>query len=402
MKAIILAAGGDNLPPFTSSRPKPMIHLSGRYLLEGAIEFLRAAGVVDLILVVGHRKERIISHFGNGSGCGVRISYVSQEEEDLGIGNALLQAEDRILAGEYFLLVYGDVVTTGNIYLETLQSFNSFRAPVAAICLTPSGETFGNVYLDNEMRITRLVEKPMEAGLGNYVLAGVFALPQTFFETLKPVNADMGKALATLIGEEGLHSCIWEQDWVDVKNPWEILRANRMVMDTWHQAVVSDSAELKGWVHVGGPVHIEEGVRILSGTVIEGPCYLGRGTFVGNNVLIRPYTSIGPNSVIGYGVELKNCVLFGSSKVGRLSFIGDSVVGEGANIGSGTVTVNVNLDGTDVTASLAGRAVETGMTKLGSFIGDGSVIGAGNTLLAGTVIRSGSIIPHHGTVPLEV
>ena len=120
MKAIILAAGGDNLPPFTSSRPKPMIHLSGRYLLEGAIEFLRAAGVVDLILVVGHRKERIISHFGNGSGCGVRISYVSQEEEDLGIGNALLQAEDRILAGEYFLLVYGDVVTTGNSLLDAI------------------------------------------------------------------------------------------------------------------------------------------------------------------------------------------------------------------------------------------------------------------------------------------
>ena len=169
MKAIILAAGGDSLPPFTSTRPKPMVHLSGHYLLESAIEYLRAAGVIDLVLVVGHRKERIVSYFGNGSEFGVRISYVSQEE-DLGIGNALLQAESRINPGEYFLLVYGDVVTTGNIYLETIQGFNSFRAPVAAICLTPESETFGNVYLDNEMRITRLVEKPMKGGLGQLCL----------------------------------------------------------------------------------------------------------------------------------------------------------------------------------------------------------------------------------------
>jgi bifunctional UDP-N-acetylglucosamine pyrophosphorylase/glucosamine-1-phosphate N-acetyltransferase len=402
MKAIILAAGGDNLPPFTTSRPKPMLHLSGRYLLESTIEYLRAAGVVDLILVVGHRKERIISHFGSGNDFGVRISYASQQEGYYGIGNALLQAETRINPGEYFLLVYGDVVTTGNIYLETLQSFNSFRAPVASICLTPSAGAFGNVYLDNEMRITRLIEKPMEPGFGNYVLAGAFVLPHKFFETLKAADTDMGKALGALIDEDGLHSSIWEQDWVDVKSPWDILRANRMIMDTWHQAVVSDSTEMKGWVHVNGPVHIEEGVTILSGTVIQGPCFLGRDSFVGNNVLIRPYTSIGPNSVIGYGVELKNCALFGATKVGRLSFIGDSVVGEEANIGSGTVTVNINLDGTTVRASAGGQPVETEMSKLGSFIGDGSVIGAGNTLLAGTVIRSGSIIPHHGTVPLEV
>jgi len=402
MKAIILAGGGDNLPPFTSSRPKPMIHLSGRYLLESAIDYLRAAGVVDLILVVGHGKERIITHFGGGGDFGVRISYVSQEEEDLGIGNALLQAEDRINPGEHFLLVYGDVVTTGNIYLETIQSFNSFKAPVAAICLTPATEAFGNVYLDNEMRITRLVEKPGQSGFGNYVLAGAFVLPQSFFATLQSAGGDMSGALAAWIGESGLHSCIWEQDWADVKNPWDILRANRMVMDTWRQAIVSDTTELKGWVHFNGPVHIEEGVKILSGTVVEGPCYLGKGSFVGNNVLIRPYTSVGPGSVIGYGVELKNCVLFGSTKVGRLSFIGDSVVGEGANIGSGTVTVNINLDGTNVQTSVNGEMVETGMAKLGSFIGDGSVIGAGNTLLAGTVIRGGSTIPHHGTAPREV
>ena len=79
MKAIVLAAGGDTLSPFTATRPKPMIHVGGHYLLENTIADLKAAGIVDLVLVVGHRKEQIISYFGNGSDFGVRISYTSQE-----------------------------------------------------------------------------------------------------------------------------------------------------------------------------------------------------------------------------------------------------------------------------------------------------------------------------------
>ncbi len=397
MKAVILAGGGDDLKPFTTTRPKPMISVSGRSLLENTVVFLKEVGIHDLILVVGHCQEQIFSHFGRGHDFGVNISYVAQEDGG-GIGDALLHARGRVHPGDFFLLVYGDVLTAGNIYWQTIQSFHSFRSAVAAICLTPSAEAFGNVYLDNEMRITRLVEKPMQPRHGNYVLAGVFVLPQDFFNRLEKFGANMEEALGDLISTEGLRSSIWEEDWVDTQHPWDILRANRMVMDGWHEAVISDSVQLRGSVKVDGPVRIGDEVVIESGTVLQGPCYIGPGTFVGNNVLIRRYTSIGPKSVIGYGVELKNCVLFGSAKVGRLSFIGDSVVGEGVDIGSGTMTVNTNLDGTTVQAHQDGALVETGMEKLGSFIGDGAIIGAGNTLLAGTVIPAATIIPHHGTI----
>lgn len=402
MKAIILAGGGDNLPPFTSTRPKPMVHFSGRYLLDSVIEYLRVAGIADLILVVDHRRERIVSRFGGGDGFGVRISYLDHEEGAPGIGNALLRAEGQIHPDEHFLLVYGDVVTIRNIYLETLRIFYSFRTPVAAICLTPSAEALGDVRPADGMRIMRPAGKPMRAGMGNYILAGVFVLSKAFFDLLKSSQSNMQWALETLIGEEGLYSCVWEQEWVDIKFPWDILRANRMVMGTWRDAVVSPSAEIQSGVRMDGSVHIEEGVRILSGTIIEGPCYLGKGSFVGNNVLIRPYTSFGPGSAAGNGVELKNCVVSGSARIGRFSFIGDSVVGEGVNVGPRTVTANANLDGTMVRVPLGGGPVETGMPKLGSFIGDDVVIGAGHTLLAGTVIRSGRVIPHNVTLPLEV
>ena len=101
--------------------------------------------------------------------------------------------------------------------------------------------------------------------------------------------------------------------------------------------------------------------------------------------------------MIGYGVELKNCVLFGNSEVGRLSFVGDSVIGENVDIGSGTMTINENLDRTSVRVDVLGETVDSGLTKLGAFIGDDVKIGAGNTLAAGTVLTPGTMraAPRH-------
>ena len=148
-----------------------------------------------------------------------------------------------------------------------------------------------------------------------------------------------------------------------------------------------------------GPVIIDEGVKIQAGTIIKGPCYIGKQSFIGNNTLIRPYTSIGPYSSIGYGMELKNCVIFSKAKVGRLSFIGDSVVGEGTDIGSGTMTINRHLDASPIVITLNGEQVETGLDKLGAFIGDGVKIGASNTLGAGLCIPAGTQIGHNFTWP---
>jgi bifunctional UDP-N-acetylglucosamine pyrophosphorylase/glucosamine-1-phosphate N-acetyltransferase len=145
-------------------------------------------------------------------------------------------------------------------------------------------------------------------------------------------------------------------------------------------------------------VRIERGSVVKAGAVLAGPCYIGRDCYVGNNVLVRSYSSLGPGSTIGYGVELKNCVLFGSSQIGRLSFVGDSVIGENVDIGSGTMTINGNLDGTAVAVGVRGEPVDSGLRKLGAFVGDDVKVGAGNTLAAGTVLMPGETVPHHATV----
>jgi bifunctional UDP-N-acetylglucosamine pyrophosphorylase/glucosamine-1-phosphate N-acetyltransferase len=254
---------------------------------------------------------------------------------------------------------------------------------------------FGNVYLNDEMMITKIIEKPRMGTLGNYVLSGVFILPTTFFSVLRENEKNMERALAYLVNKGELAASIWEDEWIDVAYPWDILRANQIIMDSWRSAYISGSVRFIGEVRIEGPVYIEDDVEIRSGTIVMGPSYIGAGSFIGNNVLIRKYTSIGPESAIGYGVELKNCILFGRTKIGRLSFIGDSVMGHNVDIGSGTMTVNRELDGNAIKARVNGRLIDTHLLKLGAFVGDDVNIGASNTILAGTIIKFGTNIPHH-------
>jgi len=226
----------------------------------------------------------------------------------------------------------------------------------------------------------------------------VFVLPVEVFGLLEKSGGDMENVFAGLVRSPGLNASIWEQGWIDVEYPWDILAANRMVMDTWEEATISRQAQIEGNVTLSGPVRIEAGSVIKAGAVLSGPCYIGPNCYVGNNVLVRSYSSLGPGSTIGYGVELKNCVLFGHSRIGRLSFVGDSVIGEHVDIGSGTMTINGNLDETSVTVDVRGERLNSGLSKLGAFVGDNVKVGVGNTLAAGTVLLPTTTVPHHATV----
>ncbi len=374
-----------------------MLPIAGEMLLENALKKMRAAGVTDVVMVVGHCHQRIIDYFSRGTVHGVTIQYVIQENPT-DIRDAARQAREYFQPGEIFLLVYADVLTSGNIYRHVIQTFGSFNEPVAAICHTPQAQNFGTVYLDADMRINRLVEKPSEREMGNYVLAGVFVMPYELFDFLEKEHMD--SSLNAIIDSSGLRSAIWEEPWLDAERPWDLLEGNQMKMRSWTEAHVSGSVQLRGSVQFRGPVKIEPDVVIETGTSIFGPCFIGRGTFIGNGVLIRPYTSIGVGCTIGFGVELKNCTLFDRVRVGRLSYIGDSVIGEDAFVGSGTMTVNHNLARSEVQVSMKGGVVNSGMNKLGAFVGDGAQVGASNTLAAGVVIAPGEIVPNHHTYPL--
>ena len=393
MKAIILAAGeGTHLSPFSETRPISMIGVAGRTMLDNTFALLKSAGINDIFIVVGHKKDKLIERLQQQDHNGLNLHYVEQKRK-LGIGHAVMQVKNKISPGEYFLLLYGDTLTAENIFSKVQQSFHSFKCPVASICLPPSNQMFGNVFLNARMEITKIVEKPKGNNLGNYVLSGVFILPASFFKLLESSGNSMEKALKKVVAGEGLRASMWEDEWLDVVYPWEILTANKMIMDSWQESSIAKTATLEANVTLQGIVHIKAGAIIKSGAVLEGPCCIGEGSYIGNNSLIRSYTSVGKNCSVGSGVELKNCVVMDNSQIGRLSFVGDSVLGENVDMGAGCMTVNRTVDWKPISVKNGKRPMGTGMTKLGAFLGDGVVVGAGNTLEPGMVVAPGKILP---------
>ena len=392
MKAVILAAGkGSKLNPFSNTRPIPMISIAGKALLDNSLFQLKKAGINDVYIIVGHHKEMIQDFVAEKSDSGMNIHCLEQKNNG-GIGDAVLTVKGKISPGEYFLLIYGDTLTDENIYSKTQQSFHSFKCPVASICLPPSNESFGNVFLNAQMKINKIVEKPKGNNFGNYVLSGVFVLPESFFGLLEKNKRSMEKALKALVQEGELMASMWENEWLDIVYPWEILKANRIILDSWNESSIAKSAIMESNVTMQGVVNIEEGVVIKAGAVLEGPCSIGKGSYVGNNSLIRSYTSLGNNCSIGYGVELKNCVVLDNSGIGRLSFVGDSVIGENVDIGAGCMTVNRNLGWEKVQIKNGKTILPSGLKKLGAFIGDNVIVGAGNTIQPGTVISPGKTL----------
>ena len=393
MKAFILAAGkGTNLNPFSATRPIPMISVGGRTIFENTLDLLRKSGINDVFVVVGHQKEKLIERIADHTNNGQNLHFIEQKKNG-GIGDAVMQLKSKVSPGEYFLLIYGDTITAENIISKTQQSFHSFKCPVASICLPTSNEMFGNVFLNAHMKITQIIEKPKKNDLGNYVLSGVFILPGSFFDVLAKNQNSMEKALKKMVADDSLMASMWEDEWLDIVYPWEIITANRMIMDSWQQSSIAKSAVLEANVTIQGVVRIEEDVVIKAGAVLEGPCSIGKGTYVGNNSLIRSYTSLGSQCSVGYGVELKNCIIHDQSKIGRLSFIGDSVLGENVDFGAGSMTVNRGLDWKPIVVRNGAKSLNTGRIKMGAFVGDNAVIGAGNTLPPGIVVSAGKILP---------
>jgi UDP-N-acetylglucosamine diphosphorylase/glucosamine-1-phosphate N-acetyltransferase len=393
MKAVILAGGkASKLAPFSTTRPIPMLRLAGRTLFDNSIDLLQKSGVSDIYVVIEHQKEKLIRRIGEHLNNGVNLHYVEQGASK-GIGDAILKVKNKISPGEYFLLIYGDTVTAENIFSKIQQSFHSFKCPVASICLPPTNQDFGNVFLNAHMKITKIVEKPKDDNLGNYVLSGAYILPESIFKTLESTKGSMEKALKKLVENEGLMASMWEDEWLDIVYPWEILKANKILMDSWESSSIAKNVVMESNVTIQGTVRIEEDVVVKAGAILEGPCSIGRGSYIGNNALIRSYTSLGQECSVGYGVELKNCVVLDNSHIGRLSFIGDSVLGEKVDVGAGVMTVNRAIDWKPIKVKSGKKSIDTGSPKLGAFVGDNVVIGAGNTIQPGTVISSGKVLP---------
>jgi NDP-sugar pyrophosphorylase family protein len=178
--ALIIAGGeGERLRPLTSDRPKPMIPVAGRPILEYQIRWLAPQGVSDVILLCGYKAEVIQEHFKDGSRFGLRVHY-SLEDEPLGRGGALkLGARLLPTDEEMVLALNGDMLT--NQPLAPLFRYHRRKGAIATVMLTPLRSPYGITRRDRGGRIVAFDEKPL---LPHWINAGLYVLGPDFLRRL--------------------------------------------------------------------------------------------------------------------------------------------------------------------------------------------------------------------------
>jgi NDP-sugar pyrophosphorylase family protein len=151
-------------------------------------------------------------------------------------------------------------------------------------------------------------------------------------------------------------------------------------------------ANLPPGVHIEGPVHLGKGVTLPAHATIIGPAWIGAHAQIRPGAYIRGNVIAGEGCVLGNSSEFKNCLLMDKVQVPHFSYVGDSVLGNGAHLGAGAICSNLRLDQKHVFVQLAGGPVDTGLKKFGAVIGDGAEVGCNAVLNPGTFLGPRSLV----------
>lgn len=150
---------------------------------------------------------------------------------------------------------------------------------------------------------------------------------------------------------------------------------------------------IPGYKLIAPDVLVGENVKIYPTATIEGPCIIGAGTEVRPGAFIRGNVITGENCVIGNSSELKNCILLNNVQAPHYNYIGDSILGNKAHTGAGTICSNLKSDGKPVVVH-ADIDYKTDLRKVGAILADGADVGSGCVLNPGTVIgKNTSVYP---------
>ncbi len=396
MKVVILAAGkGTRLYPLTETRPKHLVPVGGKPIIDHVLGAIKKAGITEVIFIVNYRKTQLRNWLGDGSRYSMDFKY-SVQKQLKGTADAVRYAEPFL--SEDFLLTYGDWILDAKVIDAAIKKHEELK-PAATMVVTSvaNPQEYGVVEIKNSY-VTNIVEKPRHLqGSTNLVNAGLYILSKEIFKAIARTELSIRNELEITDSLLHLHKQskriavveVAPESMFDVGSLWNLFTANSRVLSTITPEV---NGRLEEDVRIQGLVRIEENVRIRSGTYIEGPVFIGRGSDIGPNSYLRPFTSVGEDTRIGNACEIKNCIIMNRVHIGHLSYVGDSIIGEGCNFGAGTKVANYRFDGENVKMKIKNQIVDTGRRKLGSVLGDNVKTGIGALLMPGVRVGPNSVI----------
>lgn len=232
-KAVLLAAGrGTRMRELTADLPKPMIAVRGKPILQDIVEGWRAAGVREVLIIVGYRAEVVKEHFGDGSNFGVQISYATQVEQN-GTGKVIELARE-FVGEESFVLSYGDIIIEPANY-QRLVALEEGTEAIVSVKKNEDVSKGGAVFVNERFELIDLREKPQpDEPTSPWYNAGVYAFRPSIFDFTARLErsprgeyelTDAIRALA-LSGKK-VQAFELEGEWADVRDPEILEQLNR-------------------------------------------------------------------------------------------------------------------------------------------------------------------------------
>jgi bifunctional UDP-N-acetylglucosamine pyrophosphorylase/glucosamine-1-phosphate N-acetyltransferase len=432
---VVLAAGlGKRMQ---SDLPKVLQPLAGRPLLAHVLELAASVDPAAVHVVIGHGSEQVREYFEAAKAPARPARHWVLQAEQLGTGHAVQQAMGGIADDHLVLVLYGDVPLLRTQTVQELCALATARggrgiAVLTALLEDPTG--YGRIVRDRRGALRRIVEESEASAavrgireINSGVLAAPARLLRPWLARLQPRNAQheyyLTDVMALAVRQRAPVAALIASD------PAEILGVNDRVQLAQAEAgyrsrrarelmvrgvTVIDPARLdvRGSVEVGrdvvldvnvvleGSVRLGDGVRIGPNCVVANSS-IGPGTLLDANCVVQdaqiggdcrvgPFTRLRPGAQIAAGVhlgnfvEIKNSQIGAGSKVNHLSYVGDTTVGSGVNIGAGTVTVNYD-----------------GANKWRTQIGDDAFIGSGSMLVAPVTIGAGASVGAGSTITAD-
>ena len=423
VSVVILAAGQGTR--MKSKLPKVLHPIGGKPLLAHVIHAAYALSAKKTVVVYGHGGEQVKSRLTNED-----VIWVEQARQ-LGTGHAVAQATPELDDDHIILVLYGDVplINSGTLSELIMQASNNALALLTVHLDDPHG--YGRIVRDEHGAVQRIVEQKdanekelqineintgilaVQGGLlkgwlgrldnsnaqGEYYLTDIIAMAVADGVKVQTAHPDSEDEV---LGVNSRNQLAYLER-VFQRQCAEVLMANgatiidparidiRGTVKTGKDVTFDVNVVLEGHVSIGDDVYIGPGCvikdcEIADGVQIQAMCVLEHAR-VGAKAIIGPYSRLRPGAElagdnhIGNFVEIKNSVIGKGSKVNHLSYIGDTDMGSGVNIGAGTITAN--YDGANKHRTTIKDNASTGSNSVlvaPVIVGKGATIGAGSVI----------------------
>lgn len=332
MKAVVMAGGeGSRLRPLTCNRPKPMVPLCNKPVMEYIVELLKRHGVDQVIVTLHYLANEIISYFGDGTDWGTQMIY-SVEDEPLGTAGSVKKVE-RYLT-DTFIIISGDSLT--DFDLSRAVEFHREKGAIATIVLTRVDNPleFGVVITDREQRIVRFLEKPSWGEVfSDTVNTGIYVLEPEVFDFIdpdKPLDFSQDLFPRLLEANQPVYGYVTGGYWSDIGNLQQYRQAHQDLFEGKVHAQIPGKSHRKGlWIGDGSEIH--------PSVDIKGPAVIGRNCRIKEGAVLEEMCAIGDNCLIEEGVMVRRSIIWGNAFIGRKAQVTSSTLCRGVTIKGGAV-----------------------------------------------------------------